>query len=134
MERTSLLTVLLLSDVANYPSLTLVNGLPDANSMVDYFKAVPFVTERASFTERTEDSPHGQLVTHSIQADIHRDATDYGDYANRRVMAYLETANGELLFVGSTSYPLSYEYERASGSGNSDERFSTLRMAVTMPV
>lgn len=134
MERTSILTVLLLADAQDYPSLTLVNGLPDTSSMIAHFQAVPMVLERADFQERTEDTPHGQILQVSIRAMIHRDSDYYSQYANKRVMAYVETANGEAYLWGSNEYPMSFDYERDSGAGNADERFTTLRMSLTQPI
>jgi hypothetical protein len=134
MERTSLLTVLLLADAKSYPSLTLVNGLPDTNSMIAHFKAVPFVLERAEFNEKTEDTPQGQLLRGSIRAMIHRDSTFHQDYVNKRVIAYLETANGEAYLWGSDQYPMSFDYDRKSGMTHSDERFTTLMMELVAPI
>lgn len=134
MERTSILTVLLLADAKSYPSLTLVNGLPDTGSMVAHFKAVPMVLERADFKEKTEDTAQGQILRVSVRAAIHRDSTYYQDYANKRVIAYVETANGEKYLWGSDQYPMSYDYDRDSGAGNSDDRFTTLMMELVQPI
>ena len=134
MERTSILTVLLLADATSYPSLTLVNGLPDTGSMVAHFKAVPMVLERADFKEKTEDTPQGQLLRVSVRAAIHRDSTYYTNYPNRRVIAYVETANGEKYLWGSNAYPMTFDYERDSGAGNSDDRFTQLTMELVQPV
>lgn len=134
MERTSIITRLMLSKASNYNSLTLVGGLPDAVSLTTYFTAIPYVTERADFQERTEDSPQGSILSVAIRAAIHRDATEHLTFANTRIMAYIETANGEKHLFGSDSYPLTYDYERDSGAGNADDRFTTLRMTLTQPV
>lgn len=134
MERTSILTVLLLAEAKDYPSLVLVNGLPDVTSMTTYFTAVPMAQERADFKERTEDSAHGQLHQVTIRANTHRDSTFYLDFANKKVMAYVETSNGEKYLWGTDAYPLSYDYERDSGAGNGDDRYTTLNMAMVAPV
>jgi hypothetical protein len=123
-----------LAEATDYPALTLVNGLPDAGSMVAHFTAVPMVQERADFQERTEDSAQGQLHSVSIRANTHRDSTFYSLFANKKVIAYVETANGEMYLWGSDAYPMSYDYERDSGAGNSDDRFTTLRMSMTAPI
>jgi hypothetical protein len=134
MERTSLLTVLLLADATSYSSLTLVNGLPDTNSMTAHFKAVPMVLERADFQERTEDTPQGQILRVSIRAVIHRDSSYYTNYPNRRVIAYVETANGERYLWGSNEYPMTFDYQRDSGAGNADDRFTQLTMELVQPI
>lgn len=134
MERTSILTVLLLAEAKDYPSLVLVNGLPDVTSMTTYFTAVPMALERADFKERTEDSAHGQLHQVTIRANTHRDSDFYLTFANKKVIAYVETANGEQYLWGSDDYPLSYDYERDSGAGNGDDRYTTLNMAMVAPI
>lgn len=134
MERTSILTVLLLADATSYSSLTLVNGLPDTNSMLAHFKAVPLVLERADFQERTEDTPQGQILRVSIRASIHRDSTYYTNYLNRKVIAYVETANGERYLWGSNEYPMTFDYQRDSGAGNADDRFTQLTMELVQPI
>lgn len=134
MERTSIITALLLTDATNYPSLTLVDGLPDASSLIANFKAVPMVLEKAELTEKTADHPQGQLVECSLRAAIYRDSEFYREFLAKRVVAYLETANGERMLIGTDQIPLSYEYDRTSGAANSDTRDTTLLMGLTKPV
>ena len=134
MERTSLLTVLLLADAKSYPNLTLVNGLPDTNSMIAHFKAVPTVLERADFNEKTEETAQGQILRVSIRAMIHRDSNFFQDWVNKRVIAYVETANGEAYLWGSDQYPMTFDYERKSGMSHADERYTTLIMELVSPI
>ncbi len=134
MERTSIITVLLLADAADYDQLTLVNGLPDAQSMIDHFSAADLVLEKSRLKETTADSDHGQLVSHEISAAIYRDSTFHEGYVHKEVLAYVETANGEKYLLGSPDYPLSYNYDRNSGESAADIRDTRLIMGVTQPV
>lgn len=134
MERTSILTVLLLADAQDYPLLTLVNGLPDVTSMTTYFQAVPMVLEKADFKERTEDTPQGQVLRVNVRANIHRDSDYYQLFVHKKVIAYVETANEERYLWGSDEYPMNFTYERDSGAGNADDRYTTLSMDLVQPI
>lgn len=134
MERTSIITVLLLADAADYASLTLVNGLPDTDSLVDYFHTADLVLERNRLNEATSDSPQGQLVEYSLQVAVHRDSDYHRTFTHKKVLAYIETSNGEQYFLGSPDYPLSYTYQRSSGQSVSDTRETQLNLSVTLPV
>lgn len=134
MERTSLITRLLIGKASDYSSLTLESGLPNAASLTAYFQEVPLVLEQADVKERTEDSPQGQIRRIDIRANIHRDSDFHRNFIHQEVMAYYETANGEHELVGNDAYPLSYNYERDSGAGNADNRFTTLLLSEILPV
>lgn len=124
----------MLADAKDYSALTLVNGLPNAASISDYFHTVPHVLEKADFKERTEDNPQGQLEQIDIRANLHRDADFYLGFKHKQVIAYVETSNGEQLLIGSADYPLSYNYERDSGAANGDTRETTLTMSLIRPI
>lgn len=126
MERTSIITRLFLADAKSYNSIILVDGLPDASSLNEYFDQVPIALERADFREATEDSDQGELLDISIRANIYRDSDFYKDFTKKFVLVYLETANAEKHFFGSADHPLTYRYTRDSGSTNSDSRDTTL--------
>ncbi len=134
MERTSIITVLLLADAADYDQLTLVDGLPDAQSMVDHFSAADLVLEKSQIRESTSDSDQGQLVNFEVSAAIYRDSNFHEGYAHKEVLAYVETSNGEKYLLGSPDYPLSYNYDRNSGESAADVRDTRLIMGVTKPV
>jgi len=134
MERTSIITVLLLADAADYDQLTLVDGLPDAQSMVDYFSAADLVLEKSQIRETTEDTDQGQLLNYEVNAAIYRDSSFHEGYVHREVLAYVETSNGEQYLLGSPDYPLSYNYTRNSGESVADVRDTRLIMGVTLPV
>lgn len=134
MERTSIITRLSVALASAYPSLTLVNGLPNAESLATYFDEAPLLIEGADYKEQVTDTDQGQLVSHSIRARIGRDETFYLLHANKLVILYLEMVNGEKYFLGTNNYPLLYLYDRDSGAGNADTRDTVLTYSQTVPV
>jgi hypothetical protein len=134
MERTSLITRLMVADIEKYPQVTLVNGIPNDESLAAHFSEASLVQEGADFREKTEDTDHGQVLVQTVRAQMHRDSNFYKLYANRQVMLYIETANGEVHFFGSAANPMNYGFERDSGAGNTDRRHTQLSYSVTVPV
>lgn len=134
MERTSLITRLMVADAQIYAQLTLVNGIPDADSLAAHFSEAPLVLEGADLREKTEDTDQGQVLGQTVRAQIHRDEPFYKLHANRQVLLYLEMANGEIHFLGSQAYPMLYLYERDSGAGNADSRHTQLNYSVAVPL
>ncbi len=134
MERTSLITALYIGKASNYPSLVLVGGFPDTNSLSSFFTKMPIALEKSDLKETVEDSDQGQLLDIAIRANLYRDATEYTLFANSHVMAYLETSNGERHFFGSADNPLIYQYTRDSGATNADPRDTTLLLGQKIPL
>lgn len=134
MERTSIITSLYLAKASDYPSVTLVNGLPNANSLAQFFYKAPLVIERSDLRETNEDSDQGELLDIAIRANIYRDSQYHLLFSNKLVLAYIETANGEKYFFGSKENPLIYRYNRDSGATNEDSRFTTLSLGLKLPL
>ena len=134
MDRTSIITRLYVAQASAYPSLTLVDGLPDATSLDTYFDNCPIVLEGADLRESVQDNEQGQLIQYNVRARIGRDSDFYLLHAHRMVLLYIETTNGERHFLGSDDYPLLYLYDRDSGAGNADTRDTVLTYSQTVPL
>jgi hypothetical protein len=135
MERTSIITSLYLALSKDFPSLTLTtHGFPNSDSLLQYFKKVPHILEKADLKETVRITDHGDILDISIRANIHRDSDYYQDFAGQYVLAYITTSNGEQHFFGSNSNPLSFQYTRDTGAANADSRDTTLILGQVIPL
>lgn len=135
MERTSIITSIYLALSKDYPFITFTaDGLPDADSLDEYFKKVPHILEKADLKETSRTSDQGDLLDIAIRANIHRDSDYYQNFAGQYVLAYITTANGEQYFFGSSSNPLSFQYTRDTGAANADSRDTTLLLGQVIPL
>jgi hypothetical protein len=125
MERTSIITSLFVSNIINYPSLTL-SPYPIAQNLQDYFIKIPIVLERAEIKESSEDTDQGNLLDIAIRSNVHRESIIPALLAKKLLMVYLETANGEKHFFGTPDNPLIFEFTKNSGATNDDNRETTL--------
>lgn len=135
MERTSLITALYVAHISYYSSVTLdSDGMPDASSLDTFFEEVPLVLESSDYREEEDDSPQGHILQRTVRARIYRDSDFYLKNRHQLVMLYLETANEERHFLGTTSYPLQYLSNRSTGVSNTDTRDTELTYRQIVPV
>ncbi|MFN3802175.1 hypothetical protein [Belliella pelovolcani] len=133
MERTSLITRLLISEADNFDLLDIIDEIPTQASLDTYFLPAPLILEQADLKESSKDSEQGELIERSARANIHRDSDFYKQWIGKELLLYIETANGERHFIGSDEIPVLYSYSRDSGSGNSDSRSTAMIFSQTIP-
>lgn len=135
MERTSLITAL---HICKYEVYNLIQFVGDSNkpeqySLDTHFIKVPIVLEKAQLKESFEDTDQGPLLFFEVKANVHRECTVHESFKKNRVNAYIETANGEEHMLGNFDYPMSFSYLRDSGSGNEDNRETSLELKLRIP-
>lgn len=134
MNRTSIITQILLAPPSVYNSITFANGIPDPASRDAHFEEVPHVQEKAELRESVQDSDHGRLMAVDVRANIHRDADFLTTFDEEFALVYIETSNEESHFFGSLVHPVKLEFAKTSGSGNGDNRETTLTFAIRTPM
>lgn len=133
MERTSLITLLMLADAADYDNITLENSLPNAASLAAYFAECPLVLEKATVTANSSQGNHGLLINFNISVNTFRESTFHEDYIDKDVLVYLETSNGEKHFFGTKENPCVFSYNSDSGAALGDPNDNTLNMIYSVP-
>jgi hypothetical protein len=133
MNRTSLITQILLAPPSLFNTITYANGIPEPASREAYFDEVPIVLERAELRETEQDGDQGRLIAVDARANIHRDSDFLDTFKHEFVLIYIETANGEQHFFGSLAHPVKMEYSKTSGASNADNRETTLTFSIQYP-
>ncbi|PRY90592.1 hypothetical protein [Mongoliibacter ruber] len=134
MERISLITSLYIGLASHHPQLTLTDGFPSAQDLIDFFKEAPLVLERSDIREESNDTDQGDVISFAVRSTIPRDSDYHSQFAGKEVMAYLTTANGERHFLGSDDTPMTFQYTRDSGAGNADNRETIISLSLQIPL
>ncbi|AWW31852.1 hypothetical protein DN752_17890 [Echinicola strongylocentroti] len=129
MERTSLITLLMLADATDYADLTFDNDLPDTGSLTSYFTKIPLVLEKAILQCSSNQSNHGMLVESTVQASTFRESKIHQAFADKEILVYLETTNGEKHFLGSNVNPCTITYSEDSGGAVTDSNDNSLSIS-----
>ncbi|MEX2591862.1 MAG: hypothetical protein WD426_03750 [Anditalea sp.] len=120
MERTSLITRLMVALAADEENIYLEKDLPDTVSLQAYFEDCPYIPEKAEISESTEDTDQGRLITQRISTNIHRDEYFHARYFFPPLLIYIETLNGERIYLGAGDNPARMQYSRQSGAALGD--------------
>ncbi|MBD3627614.1 hypothetical protein [Cyclobacterium sp.] len=133
MERTSLITLIMVADADLSPDIYLEDDIPDTVSLDTHFELCPFLPERAELTESSEETDQGYLISFRVDTNTPRDEYFHSRYFFRPLLIYIETLNGERHYLGSEEHPCRMEYRRQSAPGISDSNDNTLVFTCTLP-
>ena|SRR5690606_9200745 len=134
LERTSLITLLGVADVAKWPqiSASLVNGLP-VNVTMQHFTIADLIPESGELTERLEETDQGRLIGYAVRLQLYRESTLPATFRKKNVVLYIETVSGERYLLGNSQYPLRVNYTRSSGMGIGDDNSTAMQFEGSIP-
>lgn len=134
MERTSLITRLMVALAADEENIHLEKDLPDTVSLQAHFEDCPFIAEKAEISESTEETDQGHLITCRVSTNTHREAYFHSRYFFPPLLIYIETLNGERIYLGSGDNPARMQYSRQSGAALGDTNETNMIFTHTRPV
>ena len=133
MERTSIPTRIMVASARHIEDIHLIDGLPDASSLTDYFEDIPLVTEKAELTEESEETDQGLLQNFRLRANIYRDGYIHHKYMTAELLIYIETLDRSAYLLGVEDNYVRLSYAARSGAAVADTNETTLEMSYSRP-